>query len=126
MAAIYSSRVRPSAIVGLAPIKLDASQLWMTDQTITGATKSAIPRSLFVFAIFYGGMVPLGGAIVRREIHEAFMTGPEHLVEFFHGYTYSGHPLACAAGLAALKVYADEGLLARARALVPVLEDLTR
>jgi beta-alanine--pyruvate transaminase len=69
-------------------------------------------------------MVPLGGAIVRREIYEAFMTGPEHLVEFFHGYTYSGHPLACAAGLAALKVYADEGLLARARALEPVLEDL--
>ena len=70
------------------------------------------------------GMVPLGGAIVRNEIYNAFMTGPEHLVEFFHGYTYSGHPLACAAGVAALQVYQDEGLMARARALEPVLETL--
>ncbi len=70
------------------------------------------------------GMVPLGGAIVRNEIHDAFMTGPEHLVEFFHGYTYSGHPLACAAGVAALKVYEEEGLMARALALEPVLEAL--
>ena len=69
-------------------------------------------------------MVPLGGAIVRNEIYNAFMTGPEHLVEFFHGYTYSGHPLACAAGVAALQVYQDEGLMARARSLEPVLETL--
>jgi beta-alanine--pyruvate transaminase len=68
------------------------------------------------------GMVPLGGAIVRKDIHDAFMQGPEHLVELFHGYTYSGHPLACAAGLAALEVYRDEHLMARARALEPVLE----
>ena len=42
------------------------------------------------------------------------MTGPENVIEFFHGYTYSAHPLACAAGLAALETYADEGLLTRA------------
>ena len=42
------------------------------------------------------------------------MTGPEHVIEFFHGYTYSGHPLACAAGLATLDTYAEEGLLTRA------------
>jgi beta-alanine--pyruvate transaminase len=51
------------------------------------------------------------------------MHGPEHLVEFFHGYTYSGHPLACAAGLAALEVYRDEDLFARARQLEAVLAD---
>jgi beta-alanine--pyruvate transaminase len=68
------------------------------------------------------GVVPLGGVLVRKEIYETFMTGPEHLIEFFHGYTYSGHPLACAAGLAALEVYRDEQLFARARELEPVLE----
>ena len=69
------------------------------------------------------GVVPLGGVLVRREIYDAFMTGPEHLIEFFHGYTYSGHPLACAAGLAALAVYREEGLFERARALESVLEE---
>jgi beta-alanine--pyruvate transaminase len=47
------------------------------------------------------------------------MNGPEHLIELFHGYTYSGHPLACAAGLATLETYADEGLLTRAATLEP-------
>ena len=63
-----------------------------------------------------------GGAIVRKGIYDAFMHGPEHLVELFHGYTYSAHPLACAAGLAALEVYRDEELMARARRLEPYLE----
>ena len=52
--------------------------------------------------------------VARQSIHDTFMTGPEHLIEFFHGYTYSAHPLACAAGLATLETYADEGLLTRA------------
>jgi beta-alanine--pyruvate transaminase len=69
------------------------------------------------------GVVPLGGALVQHEIYNACMSGPEHLVEFFHGYTYSGHPLGCAAGLAALEVYQEEGLFERARALAPVFED---
>ena len=47
------------------------------------------------------------------------MKGPEHAIELFHGYTYSGHPLACAAGLAALDVYRDEKLFERAHALEP-------
>jgi beta-alanine--pyruvate transaminase len=51
------------------------------------------------------------------------MKGPEHAVEFFHGYTYSGHPLACAAGLAALDVYRDEDLFARAKKLEPKWAD---
>ncbi|HEX8164607.1 MAG TPA: aspartate aminotransferase family protein [Beijerinckiaceae bacterium] len=63
------------------------------------------------------GTVPMGGVIVRKHIHDAFVKGPEWGIELFHGYTYSAHPLACAAGLAALDIYRDEGLFERARAL---------
>ncbi|MDK2126001.1 aspartate aminotransferase family protein [Chitinimonas sp. DQS-5] len=69
------------------------------------------------------GAVPMGGVIVRDDIHKAFMTGPEHMVEFFHGYTYSGHPLAVAAAHATLDVYAEQDTPARVRELAPVLED---
>ena len=65
------------------------------------------------------GSVPMGGVIVRKGIYEAFMKGPEHAIEFFHGYTYSGHPLAAAAGLATLDLYAEEDLFARAKRLEP-------
>ena len=51
------------------------------------------------------------------------MAGPEHLIEFFHGYTYSAHPLACAAGIATLDTYAEEGLLTRAASLEKVFEE---
>jgi beta-alanine--pyruvate transaminase len=65
------------------------------------------------------GTVPMGGVIVRKHVYDAFMKGPEHAIELFHGYTYSGHPLACAASLAALDVYRDEKLFERAHALEP-------
>src|SRR6266571_9543480 len=60
------------------------------------------------------GAVPMGGVIVKKAIYDAFMRGPEHVVELFHGYTYSAHPLACAAGLATLELYRQEGLFDRA------------
>jgi beta-alanine--pyruvate transaminase len=63
------------------------------------------------------GAVPMSGVMVRGEIYDAHMEGPEYLVELFHGYTYSGHPLAVAAGLAALDIYRDEGLFERANTL---------
>jgi beta-alanine--pyruvate transaminase len=63
------------------------------------------------------GAVPMGGVLVRKHIYDAFMRGPEHVIELFHGYTYSAHPLACAAGLAALDLYREEGLFERARKL---------
>ena len=63
------------------------------------------------------GAVPLSGVLVRAPIHDALMTGPEHTIELFHGHTYSGHPLAVAAGLAALDLYRDEALFQRARGL---------
>ncbi|WP_232502174.1 aspartate aminotransferase family protein [Azoarcus olearius] len=69
------------------------------------------------------GVVPMGAVIVRQDIYDALMQGPEHAVEFFHGYTYSGHPLAAAAGLAALRAYREEDSFARVRALEPVFED---
>jgi beta-alanine--pyruvate transaminase len=68
------------------------------------------------------GAVPMGAVIARKAIYDAFMTGPDHAIELFHGYTYSGHPLACAAGLAALDVYAEDGLFERARSLSPYWE----
>lgn len=66
---------------------------------------------------------PMGGVIARAHVHDAFMTGPEHVIELFHGYTYSAHPLACAAGLATLDLYRDEGLFERAKALEPIWAD---
>ncbi len=69
------------------------------------------------------GAAPMGGVVVRDTIHDAFMTGPEHVVELTHGYTYSAHPLACAAGLATLDIYRDEKLFERARALEPKFAD---
>jgi beta-alanine--pyruvate transaminase len=69
------------------------------------------------------GAVPMGAVIARKSIYDTFMVGPEHAIELFHGYTYSGHPLACAAGLAALDVYAEEGLFEKTRALAPYWEN---
>jgi len=69
------------------------------------------------------GAVPMGAVIVRKGIYDAFMAGPDYAIELPHGYTYSGHPLACAAGLAALEVYAEEGLFEKTRALAPYWEE---
>ncbi len=69
------------------------------------------------------GAAPMGGVIVRDTIFEAFMTGPEHVIELCHGYTYSAHPLACAAGLATLDIYRDEKLFERANKLEPKFAD---
>jgi beta-alanine--pyruvate transaminase len=63
------------------------------------------------------GAAPMGGVIVRDTIYETFMTGPDHVIELCHGYTYSAHPLACAAGLATLDIYRDEKLFERANKL---------
>ena len=69
------------------------------------------------------GVVPMGGVILRNDIYDAFMHGPEGLIELFHGYTYSGHPLAAAAGLATLDTYAEENLFERAAEMAPYWED---
>jgi beta-alanine--pyruvate transaminase len=66
--------------------------------------------------------VPVGGVLVKESIHDAIVKGPPHLVEFAHGYTFGGHPLAAAAGLATLDEFAAEGLVTRAREMAPYLE----
>jgi beta-alanine--pyruvate transaminase len=67
--------------------------------------------------------VPMGAVIVKREIYEAFMQGPVDAIELYHGYTYSGHPLAAAAAAATLDLLEQEGLFQRATELAPYLED---
>jgi beta-alanine--pyruvate transaminase len=103
--------------------------LLIFDEVITGfgrlghafaAERYGVTPDLITFAKgITSGSVPMGGVVVKSQIHDAFMRGPEHAVELFHGYTYSAHPLACAAGLAALDLYRAEGLFERARALEP-------
>jgi beta-alanine--pyruvate transaminase len=88
------------------------------------AERYAVEPDMITFAKgATNGAAPLGGVLVRKAIYDTFMQGPEHVIELFHGYTYSAHPLACAAGLAALDVYRDDGLFERAKALEPVWAD---
>jgi beta-alanine--pyruvate transaminase len=70
------------------------------------------------------GVIPMGAVFVRDSIYEAFMQGPELMVELFHGYTYSGHPVAAAAGLATMDVYEEEGIFEQARGLEKHFENL--
>jgi beta-alanine--pyruvate transaminase len=69
------------------------------------------------------GTIPMGAVLVTSEIHDAFMQGPEHMIEFMHGYTYSGNPVAAAAGLGTLETYKDEGLLTRGASIAKYWED---
>jgi beta-alanine--pyruvate transaminase len=69
------------------------------------------------------GAVPMGAVLVQRAVHDAFMAGPAGAIELFHGYTYSAHPIACAAGLATLGIYRGEKLFERARAMAPYWSD---
>ncbi len=93
------------------------------DEVITGFGRLGVPFAVDYFGVtpdivltakgVTNGVVPMGAVFVKKEIHDAFMNGPEHLIEFFHGYTYSGNPVSSAAGLATLDLYEDEGLLNR-------------
>ena len=70
------------------------------------------------------GVIPMGAVLVRDHVYEAFMQGPEQMIELFHGYTYSGHPVAAAAGLATMDVYKEEGTFEQSTALAKPFEDL--
>lgn len=69
------------------------------------------------------GVIPMGAVFVTSKIHDAFMAGPESMIDFFHGYTYSGHPMACAASIGTLDTYQEEGLLTRAADIAPYWEE---
>jgi beta-alanine--pyruvate transaminase len=107
--------------------------LLILDEVITGfgrlghafaAERYGVVPDMITFAKgVTSGAVPMGGVIVRKGIHDTFMRGPEHAIELFHGYTYSAHPLACAAGLATLDLYRDEKLFERAKKLEPKWAD---
>jgi len=70
------------------------------------------------------GVIPMGGVLVQQHVYDAFMQGPEHMVELFHGYTYSGHPVAAAAGLATMDVYKEEGIFEQAAELENTFADI--
>jgi beta-alanine--pyruvate transaminase len=107
--------------------------LLIFDEVITGFGRLGTPFAADYFGVtpdimvtakgVTNGVIPMGAVFVKKEIHDAFMTGPEHLIEFFHGYTYSGNPIASAAGIATLETYKEEGLLTRGAELAPYWED---
>jgi beta-alanine--pyruvate transaminase len=101
--------------------------LLIFDEVITGfgRTGSAfaaqefgvVPDMITLAKAITNGAVPAGGVLVKRAIYDAFMQGPPGTIELFHGYTFSAHPVACAAGLAALQIYERDGLMTRAKKL---------
>lgn len=107
--------------------------LLIFDEVITGFGRLGTPFAADYFSVtpdlmtvakgITSGVIPMGAMFAKKEIYEAFMQGPEHLIEFFHGYTYSANPVACAAALGTLDVYQDEGLLTRAAELAPYWAD---
>ncbi|MDD2711536.1 MAG: aspartate aminotransferase family protein [Simplicispira sp.] len=92
---------------------------------LTGAEAFGVVPDMLNFAKqVTNGVQPLGGVVARKDIYETFMAagGPEYLLEFPHGYTYSAHPVACAAGLAALNILQKEDMVGRVQALAPYFE----
>jgi beta-alanine--pyruvate transaminase len=106
--------------------------LLIFDEVITGFGRlgsmwaaqafDVLPDMILFAKTVSNGAAPLGGVLVKREIHDTLMRGPTHLAELMHGYTCSGHPLACAAGHAMLDVLEQESLLSRVRDLSPHFE----
>ncbi len=107
--------------------------LLIFDEVITGFGRLGAPFGAQKFGVtpdiitvakgVTNGTVPMGAAVVRRELHDTVVNASQGGIEFFHGYTYSGHPLACAAALATLDVYRDEQLFERAHDLAPYWQD---
>ncbi|MCG8270932.1 aspartate aminotransferase family protein [Aquamicrobium sp. NLF2-7] len=107
--------------------------LLIFDEVITGFGRLGTPFAADYFDVvpdiittakgISNGVIPMGAVFVTKDVHDAFMNGPEHVIEFFHGYTYSGNPIASAAALATLDTYKEEGLLTRGAELAPYWED---
>jgi beta-alanine--pyruvate transaminase len=107
--------------------------LLIFDEVITGFGRLGAPFAANFFGItpdlitcakgITNGVVPMGGVFTSNAVHDAVMTGPDNAMELFHGYTYSGHPIACAAGMATLDIYDREGLLTRVSEIAQHFED---
>ncbi len=107
--------------------------LLIFDEVITGFGRLGTPFAAQKFGVMpdmittakglTNGVIPMGAVLTTADIHDAFMDGPENLIELFHGYTYSGNPMACAAGLATLDTYREEGLLQRGAELEEYWQD---
>ena len=117
----------------LAAICAKHDILLIFDEVITAFGRLGAPFAAHYFSIspdiittakgITNGAVPMGAVFVKRHIHDALMTGPEEAIELAHGCTYSGHPVACAACIATLDTYREEGLLTRAAELAPYWEE---
>jgi beta-alanine--pyruvate transaminase len=107
--------------------------LLIFDEVITGFGRLGAPFAVDYYGVVpdiiltakgvTNGVVPMGAVFVKKEIYDAFMNGPEHMIELFHGYTYSGSPVAAAAGIGTLDTYEEEGLLTRAAELADYWAD---
>jgi beta-alanine--pyruvate transaminase len=107
--------------------------LLIFDEVITGFGRVGKPFASLAFDVtpdfmttakgLTNGAIPMGAVFAHRKVYDALMAGPEGAIELFHGYTYSAHPVACAAALATLDVYAKEGLLTRAGSLAAEWEN---
>jgi len=101
--------------------------LLIFDEVITGIGRLGTPFAADYFGVvpdiicaakgLTNGIIPMGAVIVKDEIYSQFMTGPKDTIELFHGYTYSGNPVAAAAAIATLEVYEEDGLFSRASEL---------
>ena len=107
--------------------------LLIFDEVITGFGRLGAPFAADFFGVIpdmmttakgiTNGTVPCGAVFASRKVHDGMMTGPEGTIELFHGYTYSAHPVACAAGIATLDIYKDEGLLTRGASMAEYWRD---
>jgi beta-alanine--pyruvate transaminase len=107
--------------------------LLIFDEVITGFGRLGTPFAVDYFGVtpdmvltakgVTNGVVPMGAVFVKKQIYDAFMNGPDHMIELFHGYTYSGNPVASAAGIGTLDTYEEEGLLTRAASLAKKWEE---
>ncbi|SLN41472.1 Omega-amino acid--pyruvate aminotransferase [Aquimixticola soesokkakensis] len=107
--------------------------LLIFDEVITGFGRLGAPFAAQHYGVtpdlmttakgLTNGTIPMGAVLASGAVHDAFMNGPEHMIELFHGYTYSGNPIACAAGIATLDTYAEEGLFENAASLAPYWQE---
>lgn len=107
--------------------------LLIFDEVITGFGRLGTPFAVDYFGVvpdlittakgLTNGAIPMGAVFASRKVHDAMMHGPENVIELFHGYTYSGHPVASAAGIATMEIYEEEGLLTRGAEMAETFQE---